>query len=52
MKKSVIYHMAMLSVIEDAKLDANVKLEIVKQLISDQTLAKWSEEQDEKSESK
>ena len=52
MKKSVIYHMAMLSVIEDAKLDANVKLEIIEQLVGDKNLAKWSEEQDEKSEGK
>ena len=50
MKKSEIYHMAMLSVIEDCRLEASTKLKIVEQLMNDRNLAKWSEEQQEKKE--
>lgn len=52
MRKSEIYHMAMLSVIEDCRLEASTKLKIVEQLLSDKSLAKWSEEQEEKGENK
>ena len=52
MKKSIIYHTAMLSVIEDAKLGANTKLEILTVLMQDKTIATWGEEQKEKSEDK
>lgn len=48
MKKSEIYHMAMLSVIEDCRLEASTKLKIVEQLIADKSLAKWGEDQEEK----
>ena len=48
MKKSEIYHMAMLSVIEDCRLEASTKLRIVEQLITDKNLAKWGEVQEEK----
>lgn len=48
MKKSEIYTKAMLAVIDDDTLTAPQKLEIIDRLLSDRTVAKWNEEQEEK----
>lgn len=48
MKKSEIYYEAALSVIDDDTLIAPQKFEIIEQLITDRTLAKLVEEQEEK----
>lgn len=45
MKKSMAYHMAMLSVLDDKGLSVASKLEIIEVLIADKRLAIYSEEQ-------
>lgn len=47
MKKSEIYYMAMLSVIEDCRLEASTKLKITERLMADKSLAEWCEKQEE-----
>lgn len=48
MKKSEIYYMAMLSVIEDCRLESCTKLKIIEQLSADKSMAEWCEKQEEK----
>ena len=43
MKNSEIYNMAMCCVIDDRRLDAGTKLEIVEKLINDRSIAEYSE---------
>lgn len=47
MKKSGIYHMAMMVIVNTVTINAEDKLEILKQLMDDKALAEWSEKQEE-----
>lgn len=46
MKKSAIYHAAMLSVMNDEKLTASDKLEIIAVLLEKKSTAEWCEKQE------
>lgn len=46
MKKSEIYQAAMLSVIDDDRLDATSRLEIIAVLLNDKGIAEYSERKD------
>ena len=48
MKKSEIYQMAMVSVIDDETLDANTRLEIIAVLQNDKGIAEYTEAREEK----
>ena len=48
MKKSEMYTDAMLAVIENARISAEDKLDIIERLMTDRNLARWNEEQQEK----
>lgn len=47
MKKSELYSMAMCCVIDNSRLDAGTKLEIIEVLMHEKSLAEWSEEKEE-----
>lgn len=46
MKKSKLYELAQIAVIENNKLPANIKLDIVQELMERQSLEKYCEESD------
>lgn len=46
MKKSKLYELAQIAVIENNKLPANIKLDIVQELMERQSLEKYREERD------
>lgn len=46
MKKSKLYELAQIAVIENNKLPANIKLDIVQELMERQSLEKYCEERD------
>ena len=48
MKKSMAYHMALLSVLDDKGLSTASKLEIIEVLIADKRMAIWTEEEAKK----
>ena len=48
MKKSEIYHLAQIAVVTSPTIAPKRKLEILKTLFSDETLAKFREEQETK----
>ena len=50
MKKSTIYHIAQMSVMEGSDLTTDEKLEILSVLMEDERLAKFQEEQEEQEE--
>ena len=47
MKKSELYKLAMLSVMNDNSLDPEDKLEVVELLMNDKRVSEWSEKQEE-----
>lgn len=47
MKKSELYQLAMLSVVDDESIEAADKLEVVEVLMNDKRIAEWSEKQEE-----
>lgn len=47
MKKSEVYHKTMLLVVDSMKLSADDKLEILEVLLDNESMAKWSEKQEE-----
>ena len=48
MKKSEIYQAAMVSVIDDQKIDATTRLEIIAVLQNDKEIAEYTEAREEK----
>lgn len=46
MKKSVLYQLAMLAVV-DSKLDSELKLDVLEVLMNDKSTAEWSEKREE-----
>lgn len=46
MKKSAIYHAAMLSIMDDERLDSNARLEIITVLMKDKEIAEYSEQKE------
>lgn len=46
MKKSDIYQLAMLAVVDSEDIEAHDKLEVVEVLMNDKRVAEWSEKQE------
>lgn len=46
MKKSVLYQLAMVAVVE-SKLESELKLDVLEVLMSDKSTAEWSEKREE-----
>jgi hypothetical protein len=46
MKKSAIYHAAMLSIMDDERLDSNARLEIISVLLRDKEVAEFTEKKE------
>ena len=47
MKKSAVYNLAIMSIIEDQRIETCVKPEILEVLMEDKKVALWSEKQEE-----
>jgi hypothetical protein len=46
MKKSDKYNLAILAVIDSARMNAETKLEIIETLMADKSLSEWCEKED------
>ena len=48
MKRSAIYNLAIMAVIEDQHIDTCIKADVIETLLDDRKLAKWNEDQEAK----